>query len=107
MRLEPGWERSKPPAQPIELQLIDIIDILIPSLARTNPGYSSSISSSSLSLIGERSHPSHQINLPLMFSTLPTSQCLVFDAVICSIEKSTYKGRIKGGLRPVKTPEKV
>ena len=25
MRLEPGWARSKPPAQPIELQLIDMI----------------------------------------------------------------------------------
>ena len=25
MRLEPRWERSKPPSQPIELQLIDIL----------------------------------------------------------------------------------
>ena len=25
MRLEPGWARSKPPAQPIELQLIEKI----------------------------------------------------------------------------------
>ena len=49
-----------------------IMDMLIPLLAWTNPGYSSSISSASLSLIRERSHPSHQSNLPLMSATLPT-----------------------------------
>ena len=28
MRLEPGWARSKPPNQPIELQLIDCLGYL-------------------------------------------------------------------------------
>jgi hypothetical protein len=36
MRLEPGWARSEPPAQPIELQLIDPHSQMVPSANMSN-----------------------------------------------------------------------